>query len=237
MFVTFGKDPTRAKRMGGAMTSLTGGEGYEVSYLLDGYDWASLNTSKSTIVDVGGSHGFVCIDLAKRFPDLQFVVQDLPKTVASAPTLEGDLASRISFQAYDFFTPQPVKGADIYLFRWIFHNHSDKYASLILKNLIPAMKKGSKILINDHCLQEGYGMEKSLWDEKIIRSMDLVMLTLLNARERTAAEYKALFEGVHSNLRFNGVKRMEGCRMCVVEAVWDGEDYGGVEEVTEENAN
>lgn len=81
------------------------------------------------------------------------------------------------------------------------------------------------MLINDHCLRDGFG-EENLWDEKIIRTMDLVMLTLLNATERSEGQYRALFEGVEG-FRFVGVKRVEGCRMSVVEAVWEGEDYGG----------
>lgn len=225
MFVTFGKSPLRAKRMGGAMVSLTGGEGYEVSYLLDNYDWASLDAKSGTIVDVGGSHGFVCVDLAKRYPNLKFVVQDLPKTINSAPTLAPEIADRITFQAHDFYTPQPVKDADVYLFRWILHNNSDKYALKILRSLIPALKKGAKVLINDHCLPEP-GQE-NLWDEKIIRTMDLVMLTLLNAQERSEGEFKELFGEADKRFKFLGSKRPKGCRMSIVEAVWEGEDYGG----------
>jgi hypothetical protein len=52
MFAHIGKFPDRAKRFGGAMASLTGGEGYEVSYLVDGYPWAELNERGGTIVDV-----------------------------------------------------------------------------------------------------------------------------------------------------------------------------------------
>ncbi|KAH6705376.1 O-methyltransferase-domain-containing protein, partial [Leptodontidium sp. MPI-SDFR-AT-0119] len=219
MFVTFGKSPLRAKRMGGAMVSLTGGEGYELSYLLDNYDWASLDAAGATIVDIGGSHGFVCIALAERYPNLKFVVQDLPKTIASAPKLPDEIASRITFQAHDFHTTQPVKGADIYLFRWILHNHSDKYAVNMLRQLIPALKKGARVLINDHCLREP-GQEKG-WDEKIMRTMDLVMLTLLNAQERTEGEFRELFGVVDKRFGFLGASRVEGCRMSVVEAVWE----------------
>ena len=162
------------------------------------------------------------------------MVQDLPKTVASAPK---DVDARIQFQAHDFFTEQPVKGADVYLFRWILHNHSDKYSIKMLRALIPALKKGARVVINDHCLREGYG-EENLWDEKIIRTMDLVMLTLLNAKERSEGDYKTLFGDVDGRFRFEGVRRGEGCRMSVVEAVWEGEDFGGegegkVEEVKE----
>lgn len=235
MFVTFGKDPKRAKRMGGAMTSLTGGEGYEVRYLLDNYDWEAIDKVGGTLVDLGGSHGFVCVDLAKRYKNMKFVVQDLPKTIASAPELEGDLKDRIKYQAHDFHTPQPVKGADVYFFRWILHNQADKYALNMLRQLIPALKKGSRVVINDHCLR-GPG-EENPWDEKIMRTMDLVMLTLLNAQERSEEEFRELFKEADKRFAFKGVKRAEGCRMSVVEAVWEGEDFGGVEGAENEPDN
>jgi len=229
MFATFGKDPMRAKRMGGAMASLTGGEGYEVSYMIDNYDWKSIDSTGGTLVDIGGSHGFVCVDLANRYKNIKFVVQDLPKTVASAPKLDDDIADRITFQAHDFHTEQPVKGADIYFFRWILHNHSDKYALNMLRQLIPALKKGAKVVINDHCLPEP-GQE-SLWDEKIIRTMDLVMLTLLNARERTAGDFEDLFKNADARFKFLGVTRPKGCRMSIIEAIWEGDDLGDKAEV------
>lgn len=191
MFVTMGRDPARAKRFGGAMASLTGGEGYEVAYVVENYDWRRINNMNGTVVDVGGSHGFVCVDLARKFLNIKFVVEDLPRTVGSAPKLEGDLSERVQFLAHDFHTVQPVKDADgtlllfsvfshsiimtsvadlsrpVYFFRWILHNQSDKYAVNMLRQLIPALKKGARVVINDHCLPEP-GQE-SLWDEKIIR--------------------------------------------------------------------
>ena len=225
MFVTFGKDSKRAKRMGGAMKSLTGGEGYEVSYLLSGYDWDSIDKIGGTVVDIGGSHGFVCVALANAYPNMKFIVQDLPKTISSAPSLPADLASRISFQAHDFHTQQPVKGADVYFFRWILHNQADKYAINMLQQLIPALKNGARVVINDHCLKEAG--EENQWDEKIMRTMDLVMLTLLNAKERSEDEFRKLFGEASKEFRFLGARRTEGCRMGVVEAVWEGEDFGG----------
>lgn len=115
MFVTFGKDEDRAKRMGRAMASLTGGEGYEVSFFVDSYDFSEVDSKGGTFVDVGGSHGFVCVDLANKWKGMKFVVQDLPKTVASAPSPVSDdsqVAERVEFMAHDFFTAQSVKGAD-----------------------------------------------------------------------------------------------------------------------------
>ena len=118
----------------------------------------------------------------------------------------------------------------MYFFRWIFHNQSDTYALLILRSLIPALKKGARIVINDHCLPEP-GQE-TLWDEKIIRTMDLVMLTLLNAQERTAGEFEDMFRRADPQFVFKGVTRPKGCRMSIMEAVWAGEDFGVIETVT-----
>ncbi|KAI6710964.1 O-methyltransferase [Diplocarpon mali] len=224
MFATFGKSPVRAKRMGGAMVSLTGGEGYELAYLLDNYDWASLDAAGARLVDIGGSHGFVSIALAERYPHMHFTVQDLPRTIASAPPVPPSLRPRITFQAHDFNTPQPVQSADVYLFRWILHNNSDKYATNMLRQLIPALKRGARVVINDHCLPEP-GAEGE-WDERVMRTMDLVMLTLLNAQERTEGEFRELFAKVDPRFRFLGARRVAGCRMSIVEAVWEGEDFG-----------
>lgn len=115
MFVTFGRDAARAKRMGGAMASLTGGEGYEVSHLVNNYDFSHVDKEGGTFVDIGGSHGFVCVDLAKKWKNMKFIVQDLPRTVDSAPKPICDdpsVAERVQLEAHDFFKEQPVKGAD-----------------------------------------------------------------------------------------------------------------------------
>ncbi|KAH7316500.1 putative O-methyltransferase [Stachybotrys elegans] len=222
MFATLSKDPTRAQRFGRAMVSLTGGEGYEVSYFVDSYDFASLNEQEGTFVDIGGSHGFVCVELAKKWDKMKFIVQDLPKMLDSAPNpICGDeaAAKRIQLQPHDFFTKQPAEGADVYYFRWIFHNYSTPYAVSILKNLVPALKPGARIIINDICIREP-GSETP-WDEKLVRGMDLVMLSLLNAQERTEEEFRGLFAAADEGYSFKGVTRVSGCRMSVVEAVWE----------------
>ncbi|KAJ4018180.1 hypothetical protein NW766_004258 [Fusarium irregulare] len=200
MFATFAKDLPRGKRFAVAMASLTGGEGYEVGYFVENYDFSEVNNNEGTFVDVGGSHGFVCVDLARKWDKMKFVVQDLPKTISSAPNPiceDEGVTQRISLQAHDFFTQQPIKGAD-------------------------TLKPGARVLINDHCLREP-GVENS-WDEKLMRSMDLLMLTLLNSQERTEKEFEELFKAADERFVFKvlqkGVKRPEGCRMSIIEAVW-----------------
>lgn len=112
MFATFGRDAARAKRMGRAMASLTGGEGYEVQYFVDSCDLAAVDERGGTFVDVGGSHGFVCVDLARKYKKIKFICQDLQKTVDSAPSPlceDEQVNERVEFMAHDFFTEQKVQ--------------------------------------------------------------------------------------------------------------------------------
>ncbi|KAK7739028.1 hypothetical protein SLS53_005926 [Cytospora paraplurivora] len=225
IFATFRKDERRARRMGLAMASLTNGEGYEPSFFVDSCDLSRVDARGGKFVDIGGSHGFVCVELARKWKSVRFVVQDLVSTIDSAPhpvSEDDQVAARVEFMAHDFFTEQVVKGADVYYFRWIMHNYSTPYAVEILQNLIPALKPGARIIINDHCLRDP-GQENP-WDEKIMRRMDLVMLTLLNAQERTEAEFRELFRLADERFVFKGVTRPKGCRMSIIEAVWEGED-------------
>lgn len=65
------------------------------------------------------------LDLAKRYPNLKFIVQDRPKVVKQATTawereLPDALSSgRVQLMAHDFFTEQPVKNAQVYNLRYI----------------------------------------------------------------------------------------------------------------------
>ena len=124
--------------------------GNSPAHLLANYPWSSL-AAGSTVVDVGGSDGYVSVQLARAFPHLRLVVQDLPDIVAGAgDNVPPELKPRVTFQAHDFFTRQPEAGADVYLFRWVMHDWPDQYVMTILRQLIPALKVGAKIVINDN---------------------------------------------------------------------------------------
>lgn len=97
------------------------------------------------------------------FPALSVVIQDLPEVIAQASPSE----THISFMTHDFFTPQPVV-ADVYLFRWILHNWSDKYCVRILRALVPALKPGARIVINEHVMPRNIS-GGSRWKEERLR--------------------------------------------------------------------
>lgn len=116
---------------------------------------------------MGGSRGYVSFAIAKAYPKLKFIVQDTAgmrqlETMGSIPK---ELEDRVQLTTHDFLTPQPVV-ADIYFFRWIFHGFSEKYCIQILRQLIPALRKGSRVVINDGTLPDpgtvGWAEEKSI---------------------------------------------------------------------------
>ena len=86
------------------------------------------------VVDVGGGRGQVSIRIAEKVPHLSFVVQDQASVVESVQAEGGleDLDDRVRFQPHNFFAAQPVKGADVYLFRFILHDHPDRQVSQLL---------------------------------------------------------------------------------------------------------
>ncbi|KAI1473787.1 putative hydroxyindole O-methyltransferase [Daldinia eschscholtzii] len=125
--------------------------GFGMEHLLWGYDFSNVRV----LVDMGGAHGEVAIALAHKYPTMEIVVQDKPEVIEGLKKcIPAELKHRIKGMEHDFFTIQPVRSADVYFFRWVFHNWSDKYCVKILQSLVPSLKKGLRIVINDLCVPE-----------------------------------------------------------------------------------
>lgn len=125
----------------------------DLSSLSESYDWRSLGSA--TIVDVGGGRGLVSVDLATNFSALNFIVQDFAEALADGPSyVTAEISDRISFMSYDMLTPQSVRNADVIFFRAVFHNWTDHYCVKILRNQIPALKKGSRLILVEPLLVE-----------------------------------------------------------------------------------
>lgn len=168
---------------------------------------------------MGGNEGFVAIALAKAFPSLSFVVQDLEgmRTPEMVDKIPEHLSHQISLTTHDFFQPQTETG-DAYLFRHIFHAFSDKYAINILRALIPGLKPGARIIINDIVLPDP-GVVSRL-EEKSIRTMDVLMKAVCNSREREMNDWKSLFEQADPRFRWQGAWKTSG-KLWFIESTWE----------------
>ena len=163
-YLELAKVPERSRRFGGGMRFMTRGSLYDIGHLIHGYNWKALDKPGAIVVDIGGGHGGVSRALANATSNLRLIVQDLPGTIQEGKSLlPKNLEERVAFMSHDFFTEQPVKGADVYFFRFILHNWSDNYCSKILKNLLPAMKDGARVVIYEFLLPE---MANTSWSQK-----------------------------------------------------------------------
>ncbi|CAG8983673.1 hypothetical protein HYALB_00004105 [Hymenoscyphus albidus] len=216
----FEKDVAREKRFADAMSVFHQDPGFAPGILVDHYDFASFH--HGVFVDIGGSLGFISIDIAKKHPSMQLVVQEHPEVVKEGKEqLPSELANRVTFMAHDFFTEQPVKNADVYYFRWIFHNWSDKYAVAILKNLIPTLKKGAEVVVSDLCLPPPGMLHAET--ERTLRIYDLCMMELQNGKEIDSGDWKQLFLDADKRFVFEGVTQPTGSALAIIEVRWDGD--------------
>lgn len=198
MFEYYETQPEVRERFSQIMTFASNSPAMANGHVTSGFDWASLPDG-STVVDVAGSVGHCSVAIARANPGVSIIVQDLPKIVSSAAdpamsVIPEDLRARITFQAYDFFTVQPVRGAAVYFFRMVMHSYSDEYCLRILRAVLPSMAPESRIVIMDQVVP-GVGVLPSEI-ERFMRTQDLQMMLLSNARERDEAEWKELAKRV-----------------------------------------
>ncbi|KAI0855864.1 S-adenosyl-L-methionine-dependent methyltransferase [Xylaria cubensis] len=210
--------PERAARFANAMVYFNSIEGLASHHLCDAYDWKSV----SQVVDIGGSAGSTAVALATHLPRMSIVIQDQAILEDYArQSIPPALADRISFMAHDFFQDQPVRDADVYHFRWIFHDWSDRYCLKLLRALVPALKPGARVFVSDFVVPESGST--SWYTEGLIRGFDLAMMELFNAREREEQDWQRLFAEADSRFRFAGIRTVPGADLAFISAIWKPE--------------
>jgi len=211
--------PERARRFGGSMQFLTKGAALSLDHLTSGsFDWTKLDKPGSLLVDIGGGHGAVVQHLAMKTKHLRFIVQDQPTTIVSAKAaLSSDFQQRIEFMEHNFYQPQPVTNADIYFFRWIFHNLNDITCVDILRNLRPAMRDGVRVIVFEMVLPDH---PPASWAEKLQFDADMHMQALFNARERDEPAWRDLFQRASKSFIFRGITHNPGSSFSIIEYEW-----------------
>ncbi|KAF7930035.1 hypothetical protein BELL_0651g00040 [Botrytis elliptica] len=213
------RNSRRSQQMGKAMTFLKSRPSESVQRVLEKFPWD--DAANGLVVDVGGAKGTVGIELLRFLPKLKCIVQDQLEVVRDT-TIPDDLQDRLSFMAHDFFQEQSVKGADIYLICNVLHDWSDKYAARILKGLIPALKRGARVLVCDRvlpapCTLTPYQMRRQ-------RADDLYMKGIQNARVRDPNHWEQLFLSVDERFKSFQVGAVDGSELSTICVTWEGED-------------
>jgi hypothetical protein len=149
--------------------------------LIDGVD---LDQSPVLLVDIGGSLGHDLVEFHRKHPTApgRLVLQDRTSVVEQVPALP----PVVDVMAQDFFEPQPVRGARAYYLHSVLHDWPDDQCQRILRHIAVAMRAGySTLLICENVVpRAGAGWE--------VTSLDLMVMTLTSARERTDRDWQRL---------------------------------------------
>jgi O-methyltransferase len=140
------------------------------------YDWSKF----PVIADIGGGIGAQLTSILDAHPSCRGILFDQPHVVNESP-----LQDRVERVGGDFFTEIPIQ-ANVYLMRWIIHDWADDKAVAILDNVRRAAPPDARLALAEWVLSETADLDAGKW-------MDINMLVNSGGRERTASEFRTLY--------------------------------------------
>ena len=143
-----------------------------------------------SLVDVGGGRGGMVEALLRDRPALTAVVADRPDvaTQATSYLAEAGFGTHAHGEPCDFFTSVP-EGGDVYTISNVLHDWDDDDCVAILKTVRAAVRPDARLLVVEKVL----GVRgRSPEADRDLGLVDLHMLVMFGARERTQEEYDAL---------------------------------------------
>jgi SAM-dependent methyltransferase len=189
------------------MQAMTGLTQAVIMNIVPAYDFSRFGT----IVDVGGGNGALLAAVLEAAPrargivfDEDYVVKETAKRLA-----QGGLNGRLAVAAGSFFD-DAVPEADAYLLKMILHDWDDEKSVDILRNVARSLKPGGKVLVLESVIPESDQPHPG-------KLMDINMLAMTGGRERTEAEFAALFQ--RAGLRLSRVVHTHSPLFSVIEAV------------------
>ena len=139
------------------------------------------------LMDVGGGHGALMMRILAENPKLRGTVYDLPEVVvgARAELETNHFAGRCAAVGGSFF--ESVPAADAHIMSFILHDWSDEKAITILRNIHKAQPAHGKVLLVEMVVPPGN-------EPSFAKLLDMEMLIMAGGRERTEAEFAAIFD-------------------------------------------
>lgn len=178
IFDYFEANPDEGALFGAAMTVFSTPAILEAVQILD-------VSGVSTVVDVGGANGAFVLELLAHNSHLKGVVLDLPHSIEGAKTeaKRRGLEDRATVVAGDFF--QKVPEGDLLLVKNVLHDWDDDSCVRILERCRESLLPGGRIAVLEIVMEEHEAGLPAL--------LDMTMLAVAAGKERTLAEFDALF--------------------------------------------
>jgi hypothetical protein len=133
------------------------------------------------IADIGGGIGSQLSSILDSHPSCRGILFDQPAVVAEAPE-----HARIEQVGGDFFADVPVQ-ADAYVMRWVLHDWSDDECVGLLTRVRRVAGPEARLIVVESVIPDTPEFDMGKW-------MDMNMLMMSTGRERTAAEFRDVFE-------------------------------------------
>lgn len=151
-----------------------------------------------TVVDVGGGDGMLLATLLAAHPAMQGVLFEQPRVTekASRRMAASGLTARCGVMAGDMFESVPA-GGDAYILSRVLHDWNDEHAIAILRNCRQAMAPRGKVLLVERVIPARIENSTAM---RVLVASDLHMMVMNGGRERTEAQYCALFAAAHLKL-------------------------------------
>lgn len=138
----------------------------------------------AAVVDVGGGRGGLLRGILRQNPNLTGILFDLPNVVEHHVLDEPDLAGRWRVDSGDFFESVP-EGGDIYVVKHVFASWADADCLRILDACRKAVPQDGRVLVVNGVIPPGNEPHPG-------KTVDMMVMNLLNGKERTLPEYESL---------------------------------------------
>ncbi|MDQ3075270.1 MAG: acetylserotonin O-methyltransferase [Pseudomonadota bacterium] len=178
-------NPHEGRVFDAAMTAKAMGQ---IGAILASYNFEAFNH----IVDVGGGRGHLIRAILRAHPAATGTLFDLPHVIEAAKA-DGDEEGRLAFRSGDFFK-DALPAADAYILMEVIHDWADAEAAQIIAAVRRSAAAQAKLLLIETEVPE---TQEPDWS----KTLDIVMLTLFAARQRTVTEYRNLLSGSDFELR------------------------------------
>ena len=146
------------------------------------YDFSAF----ARVIDVGGGRGGFLAAILRAHPDVRGALYDLPHVVKEATVLDSpDLRGRTSRLGGDFLQSVPAL-FDAYVLKRVLHDWDDDTCVAILRRCREGLPAAGRVLAIDAVVRPGNEPDPS-------KVSDLLMMILCPGRERTEAEFAAVY--------------------------------------------